>query len=266
MFNKLSKILAISAFLLAGAAPAAIAQTSPGYFIPPSEPQGEAAPAHKPAAKPAAASTMGTDTAAADAAAAQAQPKMPPIPQLPALPKTSPPPVAVIGVLSVPEVMQKSTAAQGVQAIIQDRRAKLAAEAQKDQAGWQAEQAKITAERSTLTDAALEAKEKALQGEIAAAQTSFRARDQAIQNSAQAALGEIEATLIAVIRQVADEHGMNLVLHREQVALNISAFDITDEVAAQLNKQVTTVPVPPSVVTPGMPIASQDGSGQGNGQ
>ncbi|MDE8342275.1 MAG: OmpH family outer membrane protein [Acidocella sp.] len=265
MFTKLPKILAVSALILALAAPAALAQSSPGYFIPPAAPQGGPVPSHPAPAKPAA-TPMSSDTAAADAADAQAQPKMPPIPQLPALSKAAPPPVAVIGVLSVPEVMQKSTAAQGVQKVIQDRRAKLAAEAQKDQAGWQAEQAKITAERSTLTEVALEAKEKALQGEIAAAQTSFRARDQAIQNSAQAALGEIESTLIAVIRQVADEHGMNLVLHREQVALNVSAFDITDEVATQLNKQVTTVPVPPSVVTPGMPISSPDGNGQGNAQ
>ncbi len=264
VMSKFSKILAVAGFALAIGSSAAMAQSAPsssGYFIPPSGNAGSAAaaPAHK------AASTMSPDTAAADAAAAQDQQKMPPIPQLPALAKAAPPPVAVIGVLSVPEVMQKSVAAQGVQKVIQERRAALAAEAQKDQAGWQAEQAKITAQRSTLTDAALEAKEKALQGEIAAAQTSFRARDQAIQNSAQAALGQIEATLIAVIRQVSDEHGMNLVLHREQVALNIAAFDITDEVAIQLNKQISTVTVPPSVVTPGMKIDDENG-GQGNGQ
>ena len=44
---------------------------------------------------------------------------------------------------------------------------------------------------------------------------------------------------------------MNLVLHREQVALNVNAFDITADVTSQLNKLLTSVPVPPSVVTPG---------------
>lgn len=264
LFSKFPKILAVSAIILAGGAPAAFAQSSPGYFIPPSAGSSAPAPAHH-APSPTAA-PMGSDTAAADAAQAQAQPKMPPIPQLPALPKSAPPPVAVIGVLSVPEVMQKSTAAQGVQKVIQERRQALAAEAQKDQAGWQAEQAKIVSERSKLSDADLEAKEKVLQGEIAAAQTSFRARDQAIQNSAQVALGQIESTLIAVIRQVSEAHGMNLVLHREQVALNVNAFDITDEVAAQLNKQVASVKVPPSVVTPGMKIAPAQDNGQGDGQ
>jgi Skp family chaperone for outer membrane proteins len=261
VFSRLTRFLLLTAIILAGAAPAALAQSSPGYFIPPSggAPAGTAPAPHvvhhdaAPAAPP-----MGSDSAAADAAAAQAQPQMPPIPQLPPLPKEAPPPQAIIGVLSVPEVMQKSTAAEGVQQIIQQRREKLAEEAQRDQQGWENEQAKITAERGHLTDAQLEAKEKALQDEISAAQTSFRARDQAIQNSAQVALGQIESVLIAVIRQVSEARGMNLVLHREQVALNINAFDITTDVVTQLNKLLPSVAVPPSVVTPGMHIDTPD--------
>jgi len=61
---------------------------------------------------------------------------------------------------------------------------------------------------------------------------------------------------------------MNLVLHREQVALNVSAFDITSDVVTQLNKLLPSVKVPPSVVTPGMAINPQQGqdSGQDGGQ
>ncbi len=265
LLSRFTKLLIVPAFLLA-AAPA-LAQSSPGYFIPPTPgqaPAGQAPAGQAPAAAapaPAAPAPAASEPVPPQAQSAPAQPQLPPIPQLPALPKGTPPPSPVIGVLSVPEVMQKSTAAQGVQAIIQDRRAKLAAEAQRDQQGWQKEQARIEAERSKLSESALEAKERALQNEIAAAQTSFRARDQAIQNSAQAALGQIESVLIAVIRQVSEARGMNLVLHREQVALNVNAFDITDDVVTQLNKLLPSVPVPPSVVTPGMPISNDQGNG-----
>jgi Skp family chaperone for outer membrane proteins len=252
LVSRVTKFFFTTAIIMAVGSPTAFAQSSPGYFIPPSAgsaPSGDQAPrvthhAEAPAAP------MGSDAAAGDAAAAQAQPQLPP-------------PAAVIGVLSVPEVMQKSTAAEGVQEIIQQRRQKLAQEAQKDQQGWEQEQAKITADRPKLTDAQVEAKEKGLQNEIAAAQTSFRARDQAIQNSAQVALGQIESVLIAVIRQVSEARGMNLVLHREQVALNINAFDITADVATQLNKLLPSVPVPPSVVTPGMHIDTPQ-EAQGN--
>jgi len=269
------KFLTLPALLLA-AAPAFAQSSSPGYFIPPSQqaPAPAPAPGHHeaPPAMPLPApmaSPMAPAGAAADAATAQAQPQLPPIPQLPALPKEPSPPAPVIGVLSVPEVMQKSTAAQGVQQIIQDRRQRLAAEAQKDQAGWQQQQSVIEADAPKMSKSEIEAKEKALQDEIAAAQTDFRARDQAIQNSAQTALGQIESVLIAVIRQVSEAHGMNLVLHREQVALNVNAYDITDEVVAELNKLEPSVSVPPSVVTPGMPIDNTDqggDDGQDNGQ
>ncbi len=59
------------------------------------------------------------------------------------------------------------------------------------------------------------------------------------------ALGQIERTLIAVIRQVATSRGMNLVLHRAQVALNMNEFDITEEVTKQLNQVLPSVTVPP---------------------
>jgi Skp family chaperone for outer membrane proteins len=242
------------------AAPAAFAQTSsPGYFMP---------PAAHPAPVPHAAPAPAPMPAPMQAAAPQpAQPPMPPIPQLPALPKEAAPPVAVIGVLSVPEVMQKSTAAQGVQQVIQRRQAALAHDAQIARNRIQAEQEHIMAERGHLSDAALEAREQALRNQIAATQTQFEERNQAIQNSGQAALGHIEAELIAIIRQEAEAHGMNLVLHREQVALNVNAFDITNEVLAQLNKLLPSVQVPPSVVTPGMVVnAPEDQDDQADGQ
>jgi Skp family chaperone for outer membrane proteins len=245
-----SRPLLIAA-IAALAAPAAFAQTSsPGYFMPPAAhpaPMPHPAPVPAPAPQP-------------------AQPQMPPIPQLPTLPKEAAPPVAVIGVLSVPEVMQKSTAAQGVQRVIQERQAALAHDAQIARQKIQAEQAHIMAERGHLTDAEVAAREQALRNQIAATQTKFEQRNQAIQNSGQAALNQIESELIAIIRQEAEAHGMNLVLHREQVALNVNAFDITNEVLAQLNKLLPSVKVPPSVVTPGMAVnepVDQDGQGAG---
>jgi len=250
------------------AAPVAFAQSNPGYFMPPAATHAapvDAGPAPAPAPTPAPAPVGPRVQAQASAA----QPQMPPIPQLPSLPKGVAPPVAVVGVLSVPEVMQKSTAAQGVQAVIQQRQAALGADAQKARAKIQSEQQQIVAQHSKLSDAQLEVKEQSLRNEIAATQTKFEQRNQAIQNSGQAALGSIESELIAIIRQEAEARGMNLVLHREQVALNVNAFDITDDVVAQLNKLLPSVTVPPSVVTPGMainpPEQGQD-DGQGNGQ
>ncbi len=248
----LSRHFTTAALVLTLAAPAAFAQSNPGFFIPPSAQQ-PAVPAQP------------APHVQATAPAAPAPAPQPAIPDLPPLPKGAPPPVASIGVLSVPDVMQNSTAAQGVQKIIQAREADLGAQAQAARQKINAEQQQIAAQRSVLTEQQFDAKVQALRDEVAATQTQFQLKNQAIQNSGQAAVGKIEAELIAIIRQEAQARGMNLVLHREQVALNVNAFDITADCTVQLNKDLPSVTVPPSVVTPGMTVnpPPQDGAGDG---
>ena len=54
---------------------------------------------------------------------------------------------------------------------------------------------------------------------------------------------------------------MNLVLHRAQVALNINEFDITDQVAEQLNKILPSVQIPPDGVDPATLVKKQVAAG-----
>jgi hypothetical protein len=63
----------------------------------------------------------------------------------------------------------------------------------------------------------------------------------------------VQASLVAVIRQVSESRGINLVLHRSQVALNVNEFDISEQVAEELNKILPTVNVPADGVSPAVP-------------
>src|SRR5487761_1233300 len=111
-------------------------------------------------------------------------------------------------------------------------------------------QQSLANDRAKLSPEQVRARERELQERITNAQRQFRERNRIIQEAAQYALGQIEQTLIAVIRQVADSRGMNLVLHRAQVALNVNQFDITEQVAEQLNKILPSVVIPPDGVSP----------------
>jgi Skp family chaperone for outer membrane proteins len=175
---------------------------------------------------------------------------MPPVPQLPALPKGTPPPAIVVGVIGVPEVMHASTSAQQVERVIGERRAKLNDDAQKEQASWRDMQQALAIHRSTMSPEQIRGKERELQERITNAQRQFRDRNRIIQEAAQVALNQIQAALIAVIRQVAESHDMNLVLHRQQVALNVAELDITEQVGAQLNAILPSVTIPPDGVDP----------------
>lgn len=235
--SAISRYVFVLPLLTFGFVPAAHAQSATsggsGYFMPPSHATATG-DAPKPASSP----------------VAQPQQADVSLPNLPTLPAEPAPPTAVIGVLSVEQVLQSSTAAQGVQEVIQQRRAALAKDAQAARDKIQAEQQAIMAERGKLSDADLEKKEMALQSEIAVTQTKFQERNEAIQVSGQEALQKIETMLAAIVRQEAEAHGMNLILHREQVVLNVAAFDITDETTKELNQLMPRVTVPPSVITP----------------
>ena len=234
------------------------AQDKPAWFVP-SAPKAEApAPARsrpvRGAPAPVAAPAMADDQGLGDQSGGDQQPdqgddvpqyNLPALSPLPPLPKTASPPNAVIGVLGVPDVMRASTAAQMVQKVIGARRDKLAQDFQKEQQVWRDTQQALVNQRGTLTQDQLQTREKALQDRVSAATKTFRARNRVIQEAAQISLAQVERVLVAVIRQVAESRGMNLVLHRQQVALNISDFDITDQVTAQLNSLLPSVVIPP---------------------
>jgi Skp family chaperone for outer membrane proteins len=230
------------------------AQTS-DYFVPsqqrPAQPQ---RPAPRPGPQTPAPAPSDTFPPPGEDAADQNPPMppipMPPVPNLPALAKVAPPPAAAIGVISVPDVMHASTAAQQIDKVITERRQKLQADAQKEQAAWRDISQALARQRTTMSPDQIRAKERDLQQRIISAQHQFRDRNLIIQEAAQFGLNQIQSSLIGVIRQIAESHSMNLVLHRQDVALNVNGFDITDEVTSQLNKILPSVTIPPDGVSP----------------
>lgn len=261
-------IFALSVIAADAFSPALAQAQNPDWFIPPqAQPQGQPHPSkpatHRPAAAepsplvPSPAGQNPAPQAAAGAPAPAPQVPLPPAPTLPPLPKGAAPPAAVIGVLSVPDVMRNSTAAQEVERVIRERRDKLNAEAQKEQATWRSMQEAMVNDRAKLSPEQIRARERQLQERITNAQRSFRERGKIIQDAAQYSLAQIERTLIMIIRQVAESRGMNLVLHRAQVALNVNEFDITQEVTDQLNKVLPAVVIPPDGQEPSAALAKQ---------
>jgi Skp family chaperone for outer membrane proteins len=156
------------------------------------------------------------------------------------------PPTAAVGVLGVPDVMRASSAAQAVDKVISARKEQLQAEVQRAQAYWRSLDEKLREEAPKLNRDQLVARENELRSRMGADRHRLQEQSRIIQEAAQVSLGQIERTLIGIIRQVAESRNMNLVLHRSQVALNIQEFDITDAVVAQLNRVLPTVQIPPA--------------------
>ncbi|MCP1214849.1 OmpH family outer membrane protein [Acetobacter orientalis] len=233
--------------------PSAQAQNSGGGWFVPKASQPAPAPAAHPQHRAAATAPVGVPGPATDSEEAeQGSPvlPLPPIPNAPELPKSVAPPQAIIGVISVSGVMRQSSAAAQVERILGARRDELAQDLQKEQAGWRDEQQKLQAQAKSMTSDQIQSRERNLQSRVMKAQQTFRNRNRIIQEAAQVSLGQIERELVQVIQKVASAHGMNLVLHSEQVALHVDGQDITNEVAKQLNTILPAVFIPEANVDP----------------
>lgn len=167
-----------------------------------------------------------------------------PTPTPPPLAPGQPPPAAVIGIVDVPEIQRVSTAFTQVREAIETRRARLNEDLQREQARWREEQQRLASETASLTPEQRRTRERDLQDRITDAQRTLRDRAAGIEQLAQGALREIEQALGIVIRQVASSRGVNLVLPRPLVIFNEPPFDLTEEVAAQLNRMIPNVTLP----------------------
>jgi Skp family chaperone for outer membrane proteins len=160
------------------------------------------------------------------------------------------PPAAVLGVLSVPDVLRQSTAYEQADKILAERRQKLNEDAQKEQVALRDLGQKLAADRSKLSPAQVRARERELQDRIAASRRKFAERNRIIQEQGQFALAQIQRTLQEVVQKVALSRGMNMVLQRQAVAVNIPEFDLTAQVLEVLNKTLPSVVIPPAGVAP----------------
>ena len=242
---------------------------NPGFFIPPSgqpAPSGGGAPrppprpTSRPAPQPNANIQLPPPQGVPDTQDAGEPPpriELPPVPDLPALPRANAPPAAVVGVISVPDIMRVSSAAQQIDKVLGERRDKLNQDVQKEQLAWRDAGQQLQSQRASLSADQIRARERELQERITNATKGFRDRNRWVQEAAQLSYAQIENELIAVIRQVAESRGMNLVLHRAQIALNINEFDISTQVAEQLNKLLPTVAVPADGSSPILALAAQ---------
>jgi Skp family chaperone for outer membrane proteins len=176
--------------------------------------------------------------------------QLPPAPEIPPIPKGQATPAAIVGILSVPDVLRVSTAYQAAYKDLNARGQKLNEDAQKEQGALRDLGQAFGAERSKLSPEQIRAKEKEIQDRATEAQRRFGERNRIIQEAGQYVMLQINRTMEQVAQQVALSRGINLVLNRAQILGTTADFDLTPAVAEVLNKALPSVVVPPDGVSP----------------
>jgi len=248
----------------------AAAQQNQQWFVPNQPRTAPARPAPRPSPAPSSqpdpqtlapglttdAAPPGTETQSQQ----QVQMQLPPPPDVPPLPKGPTPPAAIVGVLSVADVMRASTAFQQADKEFVGRRQKLNEDAQKEQVSLRDLGQQLANERGKLTPEQIRTREKELQDRIAESRRVFGERNRIIQEASQYVMAQIDRATEMVTQQVAISRGINLVLNRAQILGTTSDFDMTPAVVDDLNKIMASVVIPPDGVSPVAMAQSQGGA------
>jgi len=247
MNSKIVRLCTVSAALLFPLA--ATAQQAPGWFVPPGggqarPPSGNPprVPAPQPPPPVAAPNLTQNDD---QQPPPPLQVPLPPMADIPDVPKSNPPPTAVIGVLSVPDVLRLSVAYQVAQKEFGTRQAKLNADAAREQAALRDLGQALVRDRGKLTPDQIRAKERELDERVNESRRKFTERGRIIQEASQYVVAQIDRTLEAVTQKVAVARGVNVVLSRSQLLGATGDFDLTAQVGEVLNKVMPSVIVPP---------------------
>jgi Skp family chaperone for outer membrane proteins len=248
---------AILALTMLTQSPAAFAQQNGEWFVP-GQTRPAAPPASRPAPRPSPSSAGApsglplTSDGVPDQQGMQPQiqVQLPPAPEIPPVPKGQATPAAIVGILSVPDVLRVSTAYQAAYKELNARGQKLNEDAQKEQVALRDLGQSFAAERAKLSPEQIRSKEKEIQERATEAQRRFGERNRIIQESGQYVMMQINRTMEQVAQQVALSRGVNLVLNRAQILGTTADFDLTPAVADVLNKALPTVIVPPDGISP----------------
>jgi Skp family chaperone for outer membrane proteins len=251
--HSLTLAIALAAWPLAGQAQG---QSGNGWFVPqtpkPSTPPAAAAspPPGQAAAAPGQPEEVMPTMEPQQGPLPPLQVQLPPMPEIPPIPKGSATPAAIVGILSVPDILRISTAYQQADKELSARRSKLNEDGQKEQNTLRELGQNFATERAKLTPEQIRNREKEYADRVNESRRKFSERARVIQEAGQYVMAQIERVIEQVAQQVAASRGVNLVLNRAQVLGTTADFDLTPQVADVLNKMLPSVVIPPDGISP----------------
>ena len=173
------------------------------------------------------------------------QAQLPPMPEIPSIAKGPATPAAIIGILSIPDILRVSSAYQMADKELAARRTKVNDDGQKEQNTLRDLGQAFANERAKLTPEQIRAREKEYADRVNESRRKFSERARTIQEAGQYVMAQIERVIEQVAQQVAASRGVNLVLNRSQVLGTTADFDLTPQVAEVLNRVLPAVVIPP---------------------
>jgi Skp family chaperone for outer membrane proteins len=146
-------------------------------------------------------------------------------------------------VVNVAKIMRDSKAAVSVRSQLQAKQKSFQAELDTKEKALLAEDQALVKQKDSADKAGFEKKVKDFREKAAGEQRAVQTKKAALDKAFAAALESIQKNVLDVVKQVATEKKLNLVLSSTQVLYSDAALDITDEVLKRLDGKLPSVAV-----------------------
>lgn len=148
-----------------------------------------------------------------------------------------------IGIVDMDLLMQKSSAAKDVRSQIDKKRSAYQGELKALDQKLAATKQDLMKGDAKMTPEDLKKKQGIFYEKVIAAQKKTQTEQRAMDAAVERSLNELRKKTALIIRDVAKERKIDVVLSHQAVIIAASALDITDEVLTRLNKDMKTLPV-----------------------
>lgn len=146
-----------------------------------------------------------------------------------------------VAILGVQEILQQASAGQAVQAEIRKRDQALKQEVEKRENALLAADQQLGQQRATLSAEEFASKRNEIRQQLNEVRKYAQSQKAAIVEVAQRGEARIRQALIEVVKEIAQERGITMVLNRAQVVMFPDQLDITQEALEKLNARLPSV-------------------------
>lgn len=146
-----------------------------------------------------------------------------------------------VAILDVQRILHEAKAGQAIQTEIRNREQALKNEIEKRENALLAADQQLAQQRATLSQEEFAKKRNEIRQQLAEVRKYAQAQKAAIVEVAQRGEAQIGQALVEVVKAIAKERGISLVLNRAQVVMFPDQLDITEEALERINARLPSV-------------------------
>jgi len=151
-------------------------------------------------------------------------------------------PAAIIVVIDSQRIFREAAALKAVRQQIDQYRASLKPEIEKQEDALRNEDQELAKQRSVLTPEVFEQRRQAFQAKVVALQKQIQEHQTTIEKAFNAAREQVSGQIVEILKEMSKARGFNMVLDRTNVQVMLdSSVEITPEVLKTLDQRLPSV-------------------------